>query len=226
MVDIRNPSQGFENQETFSVIFGKTKFQSGKIYTIHGKPKSGKTSVCLYLANELHKKNKQGLYIDTEGKLDGYSLIEIYESLFKKLLYYTNIDKKEFQDILNNLGIIIKENNINFIIIDSLSYPFVKLKTKAVWKKSTEVYQKLKELTHKYKLITVVVTYSIKKWKEGMEIARGGDIISHFSDEIIRIAKDSQKRKKGVETKFSCLIKPDGAKILFVIQGGVIKSIG
>lgn len=196
-------------EENFDEIFGGGIIEN-TITQIYGPPASGKTNLCLILAVNIAKKNKNVLFIDTEG---GFSIERVKQisykynlkEILKNILLITPTSYEEQKAAIGKISEILKNKDFGVIIVDSFTILY-RLEDVEIQKKKQELGKQMEELakiSRKFNIpvfITNQVYYVFKNDNEDLKYELqevtpvGGDVLEYWSKVIVELKIEQQSR--------------------------------
>ncbi|MGM5480010.1 MAG: DNA repair and recombination protein RadB [Nanobdellota archaeon] len=182
-------------------------FEKGVISTIYGPAGSGKTNICLIMAEE--QKTKKTLYIDTEGSfsLSRYRQIsdDYKQSLQQILLLHPTTfqeQKKAFEKLRT-----MDHSKTGAIIIDSIAmlYRLEMGQTKNIYQVNKELgiqLALLTEIARKNDLPVIITNQVYNDFEEKGKInIVGGDLLKYQSKCLIELQKQENGIRKAIIRK-------------------------
>ncbi|MGM5480927.1 MAG: DNA repair and recombination protein RadB [Nanobdellota archaeon] len=182
-------------------------FEKNVITTIYGPAGSGKTNICLILANEFKK--KKTIYIDTEGSfsLSRYRQIsDDYTESLKRILLLNPTTFQEQKQAFEQLRKM-DHKNTGVIIIDSIAmlYRLEIGQTKNIYEVNKQLGIQLALMTEiaRKNNIPVIVTNQVYKdfdQKNKINIV-GGDLLKYQSKCLIELQKNIDGTRQAIIKK-------------------------
>ncbi|MFP4119264.1 MAG: DNA repair and recombination protein RadB [Candidatus Woesearchaeota archaeon] len=182
-------------------------FEKNVITTIYGPAGSGKTNICLILANEFKK--KKTIYIDTEGSfsLSRYRQIsDDYKESLKQILLLNPTTFQEQKRAFEQLRKM-DHKNTGVIIIDSIAmlYRLEIGQTKNIYEVNKQLGIQLALLTEiaRKNNIPIIITNQVYKdfdQKDKINIV-GGDLLKYQSKCLIELQKEQDGSRKAIIKK-------------------------
>lgn len=176
-------------------------FEKNVITTIYGPAGSGKTNICLILANEM--KSKKTIYVDTEGSfsLSRYRQIsDEYKKSLKRIILLNPTTFREQKQAFEQLKKM-DHKNTGAIIIDSIAmlYRLEIGQTKNIYEVNKQLGIQLALLTEiaRKNKIPVIITNQVYKDFERKDRTNivGGDLLKYQSKCLIELQNvDDNKR--------------------------------
>ena len=166
-------------------------YQKGVLTSIYGPPASGKTTLCLKVAGEFAKVNKKVIFVDTENSFSLERLKQMFPEYFNQII--KNIIRIKIDNLDHQLQILEKlkqTNNIDIVIIDSLSFYYrkeLKENTKLTNEKIVQIFRELIHIAKDHN-IPVISTNQIYNKMETNEIMPvGGNLLKKMSKVLIKL---------------------------------------
>jgi len=203
--------------------------QSGTITTIYGPGGSGKTLLCILLAEEVlkNKKNKI-IYVDTEGGFSVERFLQVSndENILERMIFLKPKNFNEQKKDINHLVKIVK-NNIKLIIVDTIAMQYrLELANRDVeegFKKTNkELIRQISILTElaRTKNIPVVLTNQVYTDLETGKINMvGGEMLKYGSKCLIELMDLSEGYRQFILRKHRSL--PEKSFTFKIINDGI-----
>jgi DNA repair protein RadA len=179
-------------------------FQSRNTYVVFGANKSGKTQLCHQLSVQTFCKSQKLIYLDTENtfrperirelaianNLDGEKALK--NTLVSKIMSNTALLLK-----LNEVGDMIKNNNIRVLIVDSINnyYRFERGDKEISFFKARTTFlrilEKINDLTQNCNIITILTAQVAPNFSENAivkEIPVGMQYLNHYFSEFLYLS--------------------------------------
>jgi RecA/RadA recombinase len=179
-------------------------FQSRKTYVVFGANKTGKTQLCHQLSVQAFHDFLKLIYLDTENTFRPDRIREVAaaysidgEKALKNILVSKSMSNTSLLLKLNEVEIVIKQNNIRILIIDSINnyYRFERgvkdvsfFKTRITF---LRILEKINALTQKHNLITILTAQIAPNFNENAiirEIPVGMQYLNHFFSEFLYLS--------------------------------------
>jgi len=179
-------------------------FQSRKTYIVFGANKTGKTQLCHQLSVHAFHDDLKLIYLDTENTFRPERIRELAaaysidgEKALKNILVSKIMSNTALLLKLNEVEILIKQNNIKMLIIDSINnyYRFERgvkdvsfFKTRITF---LRILEKINALTQKHNLITILTAQIAPNFNENAiirELPVGMQFLNHFFSEFLYLS--------------------------------------
>ena len=179
-------------------------FQSRKTYVVFGANKTGKTQLCHQLSVHAFHDDLKLIYLDTENTFRPERIRELAaaysidgEKALKNILVSKIMSNTALLLKLNEVEILIKQNNIKMLIIDSINnyYRFERgvkdvsfFKTRITF---LRILEKINALTQKHNLITILTAQIAPNFNENAiirELPVGMQFLNHFFSEFLYLS--------------------------------------
>lgn len=208
-------------------------FEKGIVTTIYGSPGSGKTNICILTAINNAKENKKIIYIDSESGFSAKRAEQILglndeQKLKETLSNITLIKPKTFNDqtkLIMYLDIYLKDNDIDAIIIDSISMLYRLEKsdfdTLNANKDLSKQINLLNNIAEKFNIPIIITNQVYSLFNQTEKKIVGGDIINYSSKCLIQLDKENDYRKIKLIKHRHIQEKEE----LFIIENKGIKSL-
>ena len=195
--------------------------ETGTITQIFGASGTGKTSICLMIANNAVDQGYKVAYIDTEGvSPERVNQIFINKDNLKSVFIYDVIDFKQQSVAIKELaGLCKSERSLKVVIVDSFTFLYrseledlerqVKAKRELIAQLTF-----LLGLARKFDLAVIITNQVFTDVRTGEEKPLGGPSIDHISKIIVGLEKLNDKRKAILVKHRS---KPEGESCEFRI---------
>lgn len=167
---------------------------------ITGKFKTGKSATCFFLSEKFIEKGMNVLYIETEGKMHNQSVLQskhykfmdnIIQNFDLVKLFYEEKDKGDFTQFFQLLQNEITQKNINLIIIDSYTFPFLSIegqRSKWFGHTTTKFFVRMLDMAIKYNLCFLIVNQQVRYGNE--DFIKGGHNLGYIPNVIIETIKN------------------------------------
>jgi len=179
-------------------------FQSRNIYVVFGANKSGKTQLCHQLSVQIFCKSQKLIYLDTENTFRPERIRELAvannldgEKALKNILVSKIMSNTALLLKLNEVGDVIKNNNIRMLIVDSINnyYRFERDDKEISFFKARTTFlrilEKIYDLTQKYNIITILTAQVAPNFNENAivkEIPVGMQYLNHYFSEFLYLS--------------------------------------
>ena len=179
-------------------------FKSRKTYIVFGANKTGKTQLCHQLSVHAFHDDLKLIYLDTENTFRPERIRELAaaysidgEKALKNILVSKIMSNTALLLKLNEVEILIKQNNIKMLIIDSINnyYRFERgvkdvsfFKTRITF---LRILEKINALTQKHNLITILTAQIAPNFNENAiirELPVGMQFLNHFFSEFLYLS--------------------------------------
>jgi len=182
--------------------------EGGCLTLIYGEAGTGKTNLCLTLANNLALQGKKTVYVDSEG-LSIQRLRQMaggeQEKVLKEVLV-SEVHSLEEQDRMIGKAMKLAEGNtdIGLIVVDSITM-FYRLSSKEDERAERRVLAgqsaKLLTLARKLNLPVVVTSQVYTDVETGAFEALGGNVLHHNAKTIISVERVAPGKRRAVLMK-------------------------
>ena len=175
--------------------------ETGTVTQIFGASGTGKTSICLMIANSAVNQGYKVAYIDTEGlSPERVNQIFVRENL-KGIYIYDVVDFKQQSVAIKELAKLCKnEKDLKVVVVDSFTF---------LYRSELENYEKqvkakreliaqltfLLGLARKFDLAVIITNQMFTDVKTGEERPLGGPSIDHISKVILGLEKIGDRRR-------------------------------
>jgi len=200
--------------------------ESGCLTLIYGEAGTGKTNLCLVLANNLAQQGRKTVYVDSEGvslqrlrQMAG----EDQERALRGVLV-SEVHSLEEQDRMIGKAIKLAEGNpdIGLIVVDSITM-FYRLASKDDERAERRVLAgqsaKLLTLARKMNLPVVVTSQVYTDVETGAFEALGGNVLHHNAKTIIRLEWLAPSKRRAVLMKHRHLAEGRAAVFYLTDRG-------
>ena len=175
-------------------------FETGCITEVFGEYGTGKTQLALQLSVWVQKPLSEGglegkaLYIDTEGAYSASRVAEISKArgmdpqkVLGNIFYIKVSSVRELFAAVNKAELLVKEENIKLIVIDSLMHLFrIEFQGRAMLaerqQKLNKLLSKLRKIAEEHDVVVLVTNHVIEKPQFSFlerEKAAGGHVLAH-----------------------------------------------
>lgn len=194
--------------------------ETGTVTQIFGASGTGKTSICLMIANSAVNQGYKVAYIDTEGlSPERVNQIFVRENL-KGIYIYDVVDFKQQSVAIKELAKLCKnEKDLKVVVVDSFTF---------LYRSELENYEKqvkakreliaqltfLLGLARKFDLAVIITNQMFTDVKTGEERPLGGPSIDHISKVILGLERVGDRRRAILIKHRS---KPEGESCEFKI---------
>ncbi len=195
--------------------------ETGTVTQIFGASGTGKTSICLMIANSAINQGYKVAYIDTEGiSPERMNQIFVDKENLKMIYIYDVVDFKQQSVAIKELAKLCKdEKDLKVAIIDSFTF---------LYRSELENYEKqvkakreliaqltfLLGLARKFDLAVIITNQMFTDVRTGEEKPLGGPSIDHISKVILGLERINDKRRAILIKHRS---KPEGESCEFKI---------
>jgi len=175
--------------------------ETGTVTQIFGASGTGKTSICLMIANSAVNQGYKVAYIDTEGlSPERVNQIFVRENL-KGIYIYDVVDFKQQSVAIKELAKLCKnEKDLKVVVVDSFTF---------LYRSELENYEKqvkakreliaqltfLLGLARKFDLAVIITNQMFTDVKTGEERPLGGPSIDHISKVILGLERVGDRRR-------------------------------
>jgi len=176
--------------------------ETGTVTQIFGASGTGKTSICLMIANSAINQGYKVAYIDTEGiSPERMNQIFVDKENLKMIYIYDVVDFKQQSVAIKELAKLCKdEKDLKVAIIDSFTF---------LYRSELENYEKqvkakreliaqltfLLGLARKFDLAVIITNQMFTDVRTGEEKPLGGPSIDHISKVILGLERINDKRR-------------------------------
>ena len=200
--------------------------EGGCLTLIYGEAGTGKTNLCLTLANNLALQGKKTVYVDSEG-LSMHRLTQMAgddrDKVLKAVLV-SEVHSLEDQDRMIAKAMKLAEGNpdVGLIVVDSITM-FYRLSSREDERAERRVLAgqsaKLLTLARKLNLPVVVTSQVYTDVETGAFEALGGNVLHHNAKTIIRVERLAPGKRRAVLMKHRHLAEGRSAVFYLTDRG-------
>jgi DNA repair protein RadB len=201
--------------------------ESGTITSLYGEAGSGKTNMCLVLANNVCSNGKKTIYIDTEG----VSLVRLeqisgdnFDKVHRNILFFTPYTLEEQEkNVEDTLRLVEKNPDIGLIVVDSVTVHY-----RATFGDENEANGRqslsrqvimLLQLARRKDIPVVLTTQVYTDPERNTFMPIGGHSLNHNAKTVVKLERIGQGQRRAIVKKSRHLPEENQAEFVLTDKG-------